>query len=597
MPTHQYDVVIVGAGGAGLMAALYASRGAKTCVVSKLYPTRSHTGTAQGGIGAALANLEEDHWEWHAFDTVKGSDYLGDQDAIEFMCREAVPVVYELEHMGLPFDRTPDGRISQRPFGGHTNNNTKKPVRRACHAADRTGHMILQTLYQQCIKNNVTFFDEYHVIDLIVTDGKVNGIVALQIDTGEYHVFHAKAVCFATGGFGRVWQITSNAHALTGDGNAIALRRGIPQEDMEFFQFHPTGIYKMGILITEAVRGEGGILLNNKGERFMEKYAPTVKDLASRDVVSRAIYLEIMAGNGIDGKDYVYLDARPDTINKYAALDGRKTADGKPINVDASYVESKLPDIADFCRTYLDVDPVKQPMPIQPTAHYAMGGIPTNIDAEVVIDASNTVLPGFYAAGECACVSVHGANRLGTNSLVDLVVFGKVAGQKAVEFANQTEFTPLPANAEAEIKSVLEGIRNNQGNEKVATLRREMQEIMMTNVGVFRTAELVEGALKKIRELKDRYTRITVQDKGTRFNTELLEAFELGCLLDLAEATCVSALARTESRGGHARDDYPKRDDVNWLKHSLVWLEPDGNLRLDYKPVVITKYEPKERVY
>lgn len=597
MPTHQYDVVIVGAGGAGLMAALYASRGAKTCVVSKLYPTRSHTGTAQGGIGAALANLEEDHWEWHAFDTVKGSDYLGDQDAIEFMCREAVPVVYELEHMGLPFDRTPDGRISQRPFGGHTNNNTKKPVRRACHAADRTGHMILQTLYQQCIKNNVTFFDEYHVIDLIVTDGKVNGIVALQIDTGEYHVFHAKAVCFATGGFGRVWQITSNAHALTGDGNAIALRRGIPQEDMEFFQFHPTGIYKMGILITEAVRGEGGILLNNKGERFMEKYAPTVKDLASRDVVSRAIYLEIMAGNGIDGKDYVYLDARPDTINKYAALDGRKTADGKPINVDASYVESKLPDIADFCRTYLDVDPVKQPMPIQPTAHYAMGGIPTNIDAEVVIDANNTVLPGFYAAGECACVSVHGANRLGTNSLVDLVVFGKVAGQKAVEFANQTEFTPLPANAEAEIKSVLEGIRNNQGNEKVATLRREMQEIMMTNVGVFRTAELVEGAPKKIRELKDRYTRITVQDKGTRFNTELLEAFELGCLLDLAEATCVSALARTESRGGHARDDYPKRDDVNWLKHSLVWLEPDGNLRLDYKPVVITKYEPKERVY
>lgn len=597
MPTHQYDVVIVGAGGAGLMAALYASRGAKTCVVSKLYPTRSHTGTAQGGIGAALANLEEDHWEWHAFDTVKGSDYLGDQDAIDFMCREAVPVVYELEHMGLPFDRIPDGRISQRPFGGHTNNNTKKPVRRACHAADRTGHMILQTLYQQCIKNNVTFFDEFHVVDLLITDGKVNGIVALQIDTGEYHVFHAKAVCFATGGFGRVWQITSNAHALTGDGNAIALRRGIPQEDMEFFQFHPTGIYKMGILITEAVRGEGGILLNGKGERFMEKYAPTVKDLASRDVVSRAIYLEIMAGNGVDGKDYVYLDARPESINKYAALDGRKTADGKPVNVDAAYVESKLPDIADFCRTYLDVDPVRQPMPIQPTAHYAMGGIPTNIDAEVVIDPNNTVLPGFYAAGECACVSVHGANRLGTNSLVDIVVFGKVAGQKAVEYASQTEFTPLPANAEAEIKAVLEGIRNNQGNEKVATLRREMQDIMMTNVGVFRTAELIEGALNKIRELKQRYTRIAIQDKGTRFNTELLEAFELGCLLDLAEATCVSALARTESRGGHARDDYPKRDDANWLKHSLVWLEPDGNLRLDYKPVVITQYEPKERVY
>ncbi|MFZ2421173.1 MAG: FAD-dependent oxidoreductase [Anaerolineae bacterium] len=603
MPTHQFDVVIVGAGGAGLMAALYASQGAKTCVVSKLYPTRSHTGTAQGGIGAALANLEEDHWEWHAFDTVKGSDYLGDQDAIDFMCQEAVNVVYELEHMGLPFDRTADGRISQRPFGGHTNNTTKKPVRRACHAADRTGHMILQTLYQQCIKNNVTFFDEFHVIDLLVTDGKVNGIVALEIDTGEYHVFQAKAVCFATGGFGRVWQITSNAHALTGDGNAIALHRGIPQEDMEFFQFHPTGIWRMGILITEAVRGEGGVLINGKGERFMERYAPTVKDLASRDVVSRAIYLEIMQGRGVEGKDYVYLDVRPETINKYAELDGRKGLDGQPIRVTAEQIESKLPDIADFCRTYLDVDPVKQPMPIQPTAHYAMGGIPTNLGGEVVIDDKGTVLPGFYAAGECACVSVHGANRLGTNSLVDIVVFGKVAGVRMAAYANQVDFTPLPPNPEAEIKARLEGIRNAAGaagKENVADIRRDMQLLMMANVGVFRTEQLCQEALDKLQELKRRFQNIAIMDKGKRYNTELLEAFELGNLLDLAQVTAAAALARTESRGGHARDDYPKRDDVNWLKHSLARLQDDGKsagVQLTYKPVTITKYQPKERVY
>ncbi len=596
MPTHQFDVVIVGAGGAGLMAALYASQGAKTCVVSKLYPTRSHTGAAQGGIGAALANLEEDHWEWHAFDTVKGSDYLGDQDAIEFMCQEAINVVYELEHMGLPFDRTADGRISQRPFGGHTNNRTKKPVRRACHAADRTGHMILQTLYQQCIKNNVTFFDEFHVVDLLVTDGKVNGIVAVEIDSGEFHVFHAKAVCFATGGFGRVWQISSNAHALTGDGNAIALRRGIPQEDMEFFQFHPTGIWRMGILITEAVRGEGGVLINGKGERFMERYAKTVKDLASRDVISRAIYLEIMQGRGIEGKDYVYLDVRPETVNKFAELDGRKTPDGQPFRVTAEYIESRLPDIADFCRTYLDVDPVKQPMPIQPTAHYAMGGIPTNMWGEVVNDEQNTVLPGFYAAGECACVSVHGANRLGTNSLVDIVVFGKVAGVRMAEFARQADFTPLPPNPEEEIRARFEAIRSATGRENVADIRREMQTLMMANVGVFRTEQLCQDAFDKLQALRKRWQNISIMDKGKRFNTELLEAFELGNLLDLALVTASAALARTESRGGHARDDYPKRDDANWLRHSLALLDGD-EVKLTYKPVTITKYQPQERVY
>jgi len=430
---HQFDVVVVGAGGAGLMAGLYASRGAKTAVISKLYPTRSHTGAAQGGISAALGNYEEDKPEWHTYDTIKGSDYLGDQDAIEFMCNEAIEAVIELEHMGLPFDRTPEGKISQRPFGGHTNNETGKPVRRAAHAADRTGHMILQTLYQQCLKNKVHFFDEYQVLDFLIVNGKAAGVVAVELATGELHTLHAKAVIFATGGHGRIFEVTSNAYAYTGDGAAILLRRGIPLEDMEFFQFHPTGIYKLGILITEGVRGEGGVLINGKGERFMPKYAPTVKDLASRDVVSRAIYTEIREGRGVNGRNYVYLDVRPESVNKYAALDGRVNPDGSPYAITGEQILQKLPDIIDFCRVYLGVDPVTQMMPIQPTAHYTMGGIPTNKYGEVVIDDKNTIFPGLYAAGECACVSIHGANRLGTNSLLDLVVFGKHAGLKAAE--------------------------------------------------------------------------------------------------------------------------------------------------------------------
>ncbi len=596
MNSHQFDVIVVGAGGAGLMAALHASRTANTAVLSKLYPTRSHTGAAQGGVGAALGSEEEDHPEWHTYDTVKGSDYLGDQDAIEFMCSEAVPAVYELEHIGLPFSRTKEGRIAQRPFGGHTNNKTGKPVRRACYAADRTGHMILQTLYQQCIKNRVNFYDEFHVVDLITSNGAAAGVVALELATGELHTIHAKSVIFATGGHGRIWEITSNAYAYTGDGVSITLRRGIPAEDMEFFQFHPTGIYKLGILITEGVRGEGGVLLNSEGERFMDRYAPTVKDLASRDVISRAMYLEMRDGRGINGKRYLLLDVRPDTVNKYAALDGRKKPDGSPYVVTAEEILGKLPDIVDFCRTYLGVDPVAQPMPVQPTAHYAMGGIPTNKYGEVVIDENNTVMPGLYAAGEVACVSVHGANRLGTNSLLDLLVFGKYSGIKAAEYARGADFPALPGDAADFAREQFDELLNNGGSEKATDIANDMKSVMMDHVSVFRTEEGMQLALEKVHELKERFKNVQVGDRGKIFNTDLLNVWELGNLLDLAEVTTASALARKESRGAHAREDFSKRDDANWMKHTLAWIR-DGKVELRYKPVVMTKYEPKERVY
>jgi len=592
MKVHQFDAVIVGAGGAGLMAALHASREVKTAVISKLYPTRSHTGTAQGGIGAALGNLEEDRWEWHAFDTVKGSDYLADQDAVDVLCKEAIDAVIELEHMGLPFDRTPDGKISQRRFGGHTNNETKQPVPRACHAADRTGHMILQTLYQQCVKNNVNFFDEYHAVDLIMNQGRPAGIVAVEIGTGELHVFHAKAILFATGGWGKVWQITSNAHTLTGDGNAILFRRGVPMEDMEFFQFHPTGIYRLGILITEGVRGEGGVLINGQGERFMERYAPSIKDLASRDVISRAIYLEIQEGRGIKGKGYVHLDVRPETVNKIFEQEG------DPRRIDRHYIESKLPDILDFCRTYLGVDPVTEPMPIQPTAHYGMGGIPTDVNGAVLADEKDALLPGLFAAGECACVSVHGANRLGTNSLVDLVVFGRRGGKAMAEFCKQADFVPLPENPAGEVAAEMERIRTASGSTRVAQLREKMQEVMSKYVGVFREEAGMKQAVEDIRQLKQVFkTNLCIDDKGKVFNTDLLEAWELGCLLDIAEMTAVSALARTESRGAHSREDHPKRDDQNWLKHTFAFLNSRGDIDLRFRPVNIGRYQPKERVY
>jgi succinate dehydrogenase / fumarate reductase flavoprotein subunit len=593
---HTYDAVIIGAGGAGLMAALYASRNANVAVISKLYPTRSHTGAAQGGIGAALGNMEEDHWKWHAYDTMKGSDFLADADAIHALCQEAVPTVIELEYMGLPFDRFPDGTISQRRFGGHTNNETGKPVMRACHAADRTGHMILQTLYQQCIKNNVNFLDEFHVVDLIRVDDTVRGVVAIEIASGDFHIFHSKAVLFATGGWGRCWEVTSNAHSLTGDGTAICMRRDIPLQDMEFFQFHPTGIFKLGILITEGVRGEGGVLINNEGERFMERYAPNIKDLASRDVVSRAIYLEVQAGRGINGQNYVHLDITPETVNHYLEQDGEER------RIDREYIEAKLPDIADFTRTYLGVDPVTEPMPVQPTAHYGMGGIPTDLDGRVLLDAQKTVLPGLYAAGEVACVSVHGGNRLGTNSLTDLVVFGKLSGAHMAEYCQTAELLPLPDDAAAEVMAEFERLRQSEGGKKAYEVRNKMQASMTMNVSVFRTEETIERALADLEELRSEYQNIQIEDKGKMFNTDLLEAWELGCLLDLAEVTSLSALARKESRGAHARDDYPERDDEQWLKHTLCHKDNDG-FRLDYKDVVLKdekldiEYIPKPRVY
>jgi succinate dehydrogenase / fumarate reductase flavoprotein subunit len=576
MVFHRFDAVIVGAGGAGLMAAAQLAGKCNVAVVSKLYPVRSHTGAAQGGIAAALGNVEEDHWIWHMFDTVKGGDYLVDQDAAEVLAREAIDAIIELEHWGFPFNRTPDGRIDQRRFGGHTRNFGEGPVRRACYAADRTGHMILQTLYQTALKRQVTFFDEFMMLDLLLTDdGVCTGIVAMDIETGDIHVFHAKAVLLATGGFGRVFKVTSNALAATGDGVAIAFRRGIPLEDMEFYQFHPTGIYKMGILLSEACRGEGGILRNGLGERFMERYAPTLLDLAPRDMVSRAIYQEIRAGRGVDGKDYVWLDLT---------------------HLPAEVIETKLPDITDFVRTYLGLDPVKDLVPIQPTAHYAMGGIPTDVDGRVTIDAQNTPIPGLYAAGECACVSVHGANRLGTNSLVDLVVFGRRAGRHMARFVQENDFHPLPKDPAYRARAEIEWIRENDGTERVAQIRAELQEAMMTDAGVFRTGDGLKRLQQKLGELRNRYTQIRIDDKSRTFNMELVEAIELGFLLDCAEAIAASALAREESRGAHYREDFPARDDANWLKHTLI-ARTSGGLQLFYKPVVITRFEPKERVY
>ncbi|NNN13050.1 MAG: succinate dehydrogenase flavoprotein subunit [Acidimicrobiaceae bacterium] len=578
---HSYDAVVVGAGGAGLRAAIELAGEARTAVLTKLYPTRSHTGAAQGGMCAALANVEEDYWEWHAFDTVKGGDYLGDQDAIDIMCREAIDAVIDLEHFGLPFSRTPQGRIDQRRFGGHTRNHGEAPVRRACYAADRTGHMILHTLYQRCVAKEVNFFNEFQVFDVLFegegADRRAAGVVAYEMATGDLHVFISKGVLFATGGYGKMFKISSNAHTLTGDGPGVLFKAGIPMEDLEFYQFHPTGIYGFGILLSEAARGEGGILRNSDGERFMERVAPTVKDLAPRDMVSRAIHAEIKAGRGAGPKsDYVYLDLT---------------------HLPPEQIDSKLPDITDFVRTYLGIEPKKDPIPIQPTAHYAMGGIPTNVEGEVIVDDHNTVMPGLYAAGECACVSVHGANRLGTNSLLDIVVFGRRGGKAMAEYVKTVGHPEVARGAEAKVRERIEQLKAGTGSEKVGDIRTTLQESMTLDASVVRTNESLSDAKRTVEELKAQYANIKIDDKGEVFNYDLTEAMELGHLLDLAHGLVVGAQARTESRGAHWRDDYPTRDDQNWMKHTLAHLEQDGSIRLSYKQVVAGNYQPMERKY
>ncbi|MBL0884999.1 succinate dehydrogenase flavoprotein subunit [Myceligenerans indicum] len=610
MITHQYDVVIVGAGGAGMRAALESSTEARTAVISKLYPTRSHTGAAQGGMCASLANVEEDNWEWHTFDTVKGGDYLVDQDAAEIMAKEAIDAVFDLERMGLPFNRTPEGRIDQRRFGGHTRNHGEAAVRRACYAADRTGHMILQTLYQNCVKQDVEFFNEFYVLDLItdrdlatedVEEGaEVNatGVVAYDLATGEIHVFQAKAIVFATGGAGKIFKTTSNAHTLTGDGMALAYRRGLPLEDMEFFQFHPTGLAGLGILLSEAARGEGGILRNAEGERFMERYAPTIKDLAPRDIVARSMANEVREGRGAGpNKDYVLLDLT---------------------HLEPAHIDAKLPDITEFARTYLGIEPYTEPVPVYPTAHYAMGGVPTNVAGEVLRNGHD-VVKGLYAAGEVACVSVHGSNRLGTNSLLDINVFGKRSGRSAAAYAKTASFIDLPEDPATRVEAQLTELRERPEGERIADIRRALQETMDANAQVFRTGESLNRALADIRELRKRYENASVQDKGKMFNTDLLEAVELGFLLDIAEVTVVGALNRKESRGGHYREDFPDRDDANYMQHTMAYRRPtaaadeaDGHIAgyfdhveefdgykvvLGSKTVTQTRYEPMERKY
>ncbi|HEX7351996.1 succinate dehydrogenase flavoprotein subunit [Brachybacterium sp.] len=591
MQTHNYDVVIVGAGGAGMRAALESSKNSRTAVVTKLYPTRSHTGAAQGGMCAALANVEDDNWEWHTYDTVKGGDYLVDQDAAEVMAKEAIDAVLDLEKMGLPFNRTPEGKIDQRRFGGHTRDHGEAPVRRSCYAADRTGHMILQTLYQNCVKQDVEFFNEFYVLDVLMTGDprsdegvRASGVVTYELATGEIHIFRAKSVVFASGGFGKIFKTTSNAHTLTGDGPAMAFRRGIPLEDMEFFQFHPTGLAGLGILLSEAARGEGGILRNSEMERFMERYAPTLKDLAPRDVVARAMANEVREGRGAGPKkDYVFLDLT---------------------HLEPSHIDAKLPDITEFARTYLGVEPYTDPIPVFPTAHYGMGGIPTNIKGEVLRNATD-VIPGLYAAGETACVSVHGGNRLGTNSLLDINVFGRRAGIAAAEHAATVDLPELPEGLETPTVELLQRLRDRPATEdRIADIRIALQETMDANVQVFRTDETCRQALADIKDLKKRYETVAIQDKGKRYNLDLMEAVELGFLLDLAEIVALGALERKESRGGHFREDFEKRDDVNFLSHTMAYRTLPGedglegtSIRMGTKPVVITRYEPKERTF
>jgi succinate dehydrogenase / fumarate reductase flavoprotein subunit len=572
---HQFDAIIIGAGLAGLRAAIEIGENANVAVLSKVFATRSHSGAAQGGIGAALANEEEDSWEWHMFDTVKGSDYLGDQDAIETMVRDAPRTIFELEHLGVPFNRTSEGKIAQRAFGGHTSGYGKAPVKRACFAADRTGRVILDTLWEQCLQRNTKFYDEFQVLSLMVENGRCYGAVGYELATGELHTFYSKAVLLATGGAGKVFKTTSNAFASTGDGMALAYRAGAPLEDMEFVQFHPTGIYKLGILISEAARGEGGILLNKDGERFMERYAPVIKDLAPRDMVSRCILEEIRAGKGIDGKDYVHLDMT---------------------HLGEDVINSKLAEITGFARTYAGVDATREPIPVQPTCHYMMGGIASDVDGRVTLDRDDTPFEGLFAAGECACISVHGANRLGCNSLLDTLVFGRRSGKEINRYVQGVDFEKPATDFEKRAAARISTLMAARGKEKVGRIMADMQEVMMEKVSVFRMEAPLTEALEKVKELKERYRMISLQDKGSCFNRDLLDALELGHMLDLAEVITMGALHRRESRGGHFREDFAERNDETYLVHTLV-RHTDKGPQIFEKPVTITRFQPKERKY
>jgi succinate dehydrogenase flavoprotein subunit len=571
---HKHDAVIVGSGLAGLRAALELAGEMDVAVISKVFPTRSHSGAAQGGVGAALGNEEPDSPEWHMYDTVKGGDYLTDQNAAEVLANDAIRAIYELEHMGVPFSRTSEGKIAQRAFGGHTRNFGEAAVKRACYAADRTGRVILDTLSGETARRGIKTYSEYYLMDLIVNQGRVLGVTAYELATGRFHVIHARAVLLATGGFGKVYKTTSNCFANTGDGVYLSYLAGIPLQDMEFVQFHPTGIYGMGVLITEAARGEGGILRNREGSRFMEKYAPTIKDLAARDVVSRAMVTEIREGRGIDGRDFLNLDL---------------TQLGK------ERLAERLSDISSFVRIYLGIDTATDPIPVSPTCHYMMGGIPTDVDARVLRENGEPA-PGLYAAGECACISVHGANRLGCNSLLDLLVFGRRAGKRLRKDLAELDWVNLPPNSEERASGKLSEIKGRNKGERAGELRAALQNIMTEKCFVFRNEENLANALSEIRTLKDRYAQVSVDDQGSQFNLDLMDAVELESLLGLGEVIVASALARKESRGAHFREDHPSRDDKDWLKHTLV-VKTDGGDKISYKPVIITRFQPKARTY
>lgn len=570
----QHDIVIIGAGLAGLRAAVECVEEADVAIVTKVLPTRSHSGAAQGGITASIGNEEEDHWEWHMFDTVKGSDYLADQDAVEIMVRDAPRVIYELEHMGVPFSRNSEGRIAQRNFGGHTSEYGKKPVKRACYASDRTGRVVLDTLYDQCLRHQVKFYAEHYVLSLVFDEGKCSGLVTYDLSSGKLDLIEAKAVLLATGGCGRIFKTTSNGFASTGDGLNLAYRAGIPLMDMEFVQFHPTGLYPLGILVSEAARGEGGILRNNKGERFMERYAPTVKDLAARDVVSRAILTEVHEGKGFEG-GYVHLDLT---------------------HLGEENILERLWEITSFVRIYLGIDPVHEPIPVYPTCHYLMGGIPTDTDGRVQQDESGTIEKGLYAAGECACVSVHGANRLGCNSLLDTLVFGRRCGLAMKEDILRIEHHSVSDEPLKKAGQMIASLLEHKGRENIDGVRRDMQSLMMDHCSVFRDEGSLKKGLEDIRSLKNRYSDVEIVDKGGNFNYELMEAIELGHQLDLGEIIHLSALHRKESRGAHFREDFPARDDQNFLKHTLVFPTREGP-EVMYKPVKITQFQPEARVY